>query len=280
MRKTKIVADTSCDLLSLRHAEFSCAPMKIITSEREFVDDESLDVDEMVEYLDKYKGKSKSSCPNTVDWLDAFGDAEDIFCFTITSSLSGSYNSACAAKQIYEAENEGRRVFVVDTLSTGPEIALAIEKVEELVRSEMAYEEICKSITQYTKRTGLLFMLKSLKTLANNGRVSPIAARLVGIVGISVVGKASSEGTLEQKHKCRGERRALETIVTELEEEGYSSGKISIGHCRNESAAVQLKDLILSKFKNVTIEIHKLRGLCSFYAENGGILVGFEKATV
>ena len=101
MRKTKIVADTSCDLLGLKHVAFACAPMKIITSEREFVDDESLDVNEMVEYLDKYNGKSKSSCPNTVDWLDAFGDADDIFCFTITSSLSGSYNSACAAKQIY-----------------------------------------------------------------------------------------------------------------------------------------------------------------------------------
>ena len=77
MRKTQIVADTLCDLLNLKCVELSCAPMKIITSEREFVDDESLDVDEMVEYLDKYKGKSKSSCPNTVDWLDAFGDAED-----------------------------------------------------------------------------------------------------------------------------------------------------------------------------------------------------------
>ena len=138
MRKTKIVADTSCDLLSLKHVAFACAPMKIITSEREFVDDESLDVNEMVEYLDKYKGKSKSSCPNTVDWLDAFGDADDIFCFTITSSLSGSYNSACAAKQIYESENEGKRVLVIDTLSTGPEIALAIEKAVSCTRVAVA----------------------------------------------------------------------------------------------------------------------------------------------
>ena len=65
-----------------------------------------------------------------------------------------------------------------------------------------------------------------------------------------------------------------------LEAEGFRSGKISIGHCRNESADLQLKELILSKFKNAMIEIHKLRGLCSFYAENGGVLVGFEKAPV
>ena len=103
-------------------------------------------------------------------------------------------------------------------------------------------------------------------------------AKIVGIAGICIVGKASDEGTLETKHKCRGERRSLETLAEDLESEGFRSGKISIGHCQNESAAEQLKELILSKFKNAVIEIHKLKGLCSFYAEKGGVLVGFERA--
>ncbi len=278
MRKIKIVADTSCDLFNLKRTEFACAPMKIITSEKEFVDNDTLDVNEMVEFLCSYKGKSKSSCPNTSDWLDAFGDADDIFCVTITSGLSGSYNSACAAKQIYEAEHEGCRVFVLDTLSAGPEITLVIEKLEEYIGQNMPFDDICEKITEYLKKTGLIFMLKSLKTFANNGRVSPIVARLVGIAGICVVGKASNEGTLEPTHKCKGERRSLETLVTDLEAEGFRTGKISIGHCQNEEAAHQLKELILSKFKNAVIEIHKFRGLCSFYAEKGGVLVGFEKA--
>ena len=278
MRKIKIVADTSCDLYNLKHTEFACAAMKIITAEKEFVDDETLDVNKMVDFMDNYKGKSKSSCPNTSDWLEAFGDADDVFCVTITSGLSGSYNSACAAKQIYESENEGKRVFVLDTLSAGPEVTLVIEKLEEYIEHGLSFEDICVKITEYLKKTGLIFMLKSLKTFANNGRVSPIVARLVGIAGICIVGKASNEGTLEPMHKCRGERRSLETLVTELEAEGFRSGKISIGHCQNEEAALQLKEMILSKFNSAIIEIHKFRGLCSFYAEKGGVLVGFEKA--
>ena len=278
MRKLKIVADTSCDLFGLKHSELACAPMKIITDGREFVDDEALDVGEMVEYLDQYKGKSKSSCPNTGDWLEAFGDADDIFCVTITSGLSGSYNSASAAKQIYESEHEGSRVFVIDTLSAGPEITLVIEKLEECIRENMPYETICEKVTSYLKKTGLVFMLKSLKTFANNGRVSPVVAKIVGIAGICIVGKASNEGTLEPMHKCRGEKRSLEAIVSHLESEGVKDGKISIGHCFNESAAEQLREMILAKFKNVQIEIHKFRGLCSFYAEKGGVLVGFERA--
>ena len=278
MRKIKIVADSSCDLFRLKHTEFETAPMKIITAEREFIDDTSLDVDGMANYLYQFKGKSKSSCPNTTDWLEAFGDADEIYCVTITSGLSGSYNSACAAKQIYESENEGKRVHVFDTLSAGPEITLIIEKIEECIDKDMAYEDICNCVTAYMKKTGLVFMLKSLKTFANNGRVSPIVAKLVGIAGICIVGKASDEGTLEPMHKPRGERRALETLVGCLEKEGFKTGKISIGHCQNESAAEQLKELILAKFKTVQIEIHKFRGLCSFYAEKGGVLVGFEKA--
>lgn len=278
MRKIKIVADSSCDLFELKSAEFACAPMKIITAEQEFIDTPLLDTEAMVEYFDKYKGKSKSSCPNTADWLDAFGDADDIFCVTITSGLSGSYNSAFAAKQIYESDNEGKRVFVIDTLSAGPEVTLVVKKLEEFIAKGMSYEDICAEITKYLNRTGLVFMLKSLKTFANNGRVSPIVAKLVGIAGICIVGKASEEGTLQPMHKSRGEKRSLEVLLESLESEGFRSGKISIGHCQNLSAAEQLKNMILAKFKTAQIEIHKLRGLCSFYAEKGGILVGFEKA--
>lgn len=279
MRKMKIVADSACDLFALPHVELACAPMKIITADgRQFVDDCALDVDEMVAHLYQYKGKSQSSCPNTGDWLDAFGDAEDVFCVTITSGLSGSYNSACAAKQIYESEHEGRRVFVLDSLSAGPQITLLVEKLAEWIEKGQTYEEICDRIAQYRERTGLLFMLKSLRNFANNGRVSPLVAKLVGIAGICIVGKASDQGTLEPMHKCRGEARSLEALVKELEAEGFRSGKVSIGHCQNEAAAKRLETMVLSRFENATVEIHPLRGLCSFYAEKGGVLVGFEKS--
>ena len=191
MKKIKIVADSSCDMFELKHAEFETAPMKIITDQREFVDDADLDVDGMADYLYQFKGKSKSSCPNTADWLDAFGDADEIFCVTITSGLSGSYNSACAAKQIYEGENEGKRVHVFDTLSAGPEITLIIEKIEECIEKEMSFDDICDCVTAYMKKTGLVFMLKSVNNFANNGRISPVVAKVVGLVGICIIGKAS-----------------------------------------------------------------------------------------
>ena len=277
MRKVKIVADSSCDMFTLENIEFSAAPLKVITAEKEFIDDPTLNVDGMVDYLYQYKGKSSSSCPNTNEWLEAFGDADDIFCLTITSARSGSYNSACVAKQICEAENPGRRVHVFDTLSAGPEISLIIRMVEKYVQSGMSFEDVITSTEEYMQHTGLLFMLKSLRNFANNGRVSPMVAKLVGIAGVCIVGKASSEGTLEPMHKCRGERRSIDALVDELQKEGYRAGRISIGHCQNETAANQLAELIRGRVPEAEIEIHKFGGLCSFYAEKGGVLVGFEK---
>jgi len=278
MRNIKIVADSSADIFRLQKCDFAYAPMKVLSEEKEFVDNELLDVEEMVHYFDRYKGKSKSSCPNAQDWLEAFGDADDIFCVTITSALSGSYNAACAAKQIYEAENAGKRVFVLDTLSAGPEIRLLIERLEENITRGLGYEEICRDISEYSKHTGLSFMLKSLKNFANNGRVSPTVAKIVGFLGVCIVGKASEEGTLQPLHKCRGETKSLERIVADLKERGFVGGKARITHCFNEAAALHLKELIKKSFAGADVAIDEPHGLCSFYIENGGVLVGFEKA--
>lgn len=276
MRKIRIVADSACDLLTLDGVAFESAPMKIITAEKEFTDDKNLDVSLMADFFEHYKNRSQSSCPNTEDWLNAFGDGDDIFCVTITSALSGSYNSACVAKEIY-TENSDKRVFVLDSLSAGPEITLIVKKLEELIKSGLEFEEICKKIQEYSKNTGLVFMLKSLNNFAANGRVSPIIAKITGLAGICIVGKASDQGTLSPTHKCRGESRSLSTLINDLKSLGLKNGKVSIGHCQNEDAAKALNVLIKENFVNVETEIHALRGLCSFYAEKGGLLIGFEK---
>ncbi|MBR2080946.1 MAG: DegV family protein [Oscillospiraceae bacterium] len=277
MRTVKIVADSSADVLELKHTAFAAAPLKIITAEREFVDDAALDVAAMVNWFDSYKGKSKTSCPNTSDWLDAFGDAIEVYCVTLTSGLSGSYNAACAAKQLYESEYPGRRVCVIDSLSAGPELTLIVEKLEQDLAQGLSFDEICREIEAYKQKTGLTFMLESLKNFAANGRVSPAVAKIAGVLGIRIVGKASDKGTLEPTNKCRGTERSLAAILTHLKENGLSKGKVRIAHCMNESAAQKLKTMILTQMEQAEVKIHLCRGLCSYYAEKGGLLVGFEK---
>ena len=277
MSKIKIVADSSANLMTLEQLDFAAAPLKIITAEKEFVDNPELDLDGMLDYFASYKGRSQTSCPNTEDWLTAFGDAEEIYCVTITSGLSGSYNAACVARDLYEAENPGRRVYVIDSLSAGPELTLIVEKLKELILAGKSFEEIQKEIPEYTRNTGLLFMLESLNNFAANGRVSPAVAKIAGVLGIRIVGKASDAGTLEPTDKCRGENKSLTTLLANLKANGLKTGKVILAHCCNESAAEKLKALILADLPEVTVQIGKNLGLCSYYAERGGLLVGYEK---
>ena len=120
-------------------------------------------------------------------------------------------------------------------------------------------------------------MLESLNNFAANGRVSPAVAKLAGVLGIRIVGKASDAGTLEPTDKCRGEAKSLDVLLKHLKESGLQRGKVQLAHCLNEAAAVQLKALIEHALPEATVKIGKNLGLCSYYAEKGGLLVGFEK---
>ena len=275
--KFKIVTDSSANLQSLGEGvEFQSVPLTIRVENREFVDDEKLDLNDMLETLATTKSKSSSSCPNVVDYLAAFGDADRVFCITITSNLSGSFNAARLAKEEYELAYPERRVYVIDSLSAGPELKLLAHKVLDMIKNSALYEDICQKIAEYQERTHLIFCLESLKNLANNGRVSPVVAKIAGVLGIRAVGKASDVGTLEMLDKVRGEKNAIAKIFERMQEMGYKGGKVLIDNCCNLPAAKALQELVHSKFPKAQVIHNSCKGLCSFYAEKGGLMVGFE----
>lgn len=274
----KIVADSSADAIKYNLAvPFESVPLKIITNEKEFVDDKNLNVKEMVDYLSTYKGKSSTACPSIMDYIKAFGNSKYVICITITGTLSGSYNTACIAKDEYESKYPDRKVYVVNSLSAGPELKLLINKVEKLINDSNNFDTVCKELEAYTKKTGLAFVLESLDNLAKNGRVNPIIAKAVGLLGIRIVGKASAKGDLQQLDKPRGADKAYKKVFERMCLEGYIGGDVIIDHCFNEDGANQVKKLILAKFSKANVTISETHGLCSFYAENNGMLIGFEK---
>lgn len=271
-----IISDSSSDLMALDNVRYECVPLKIITEEKEYVDNQHLDLETMLADLKQYKGVSKSSCPNAAEWKAAFRDAECVFCVTITSGLSGSCNSAHMALTEYLQEHPERKGYVVDSLSAGPEVALLVEKLAELISQNLSFEDIVKEIEAYKASTHLLFSLASLRNFSNNGRVNVAVAKLVGILGIRVVGKASAEGTLEVIGKAKGGKKALVDVFNNMLQSGYFGGKVRIHHCQNEEAAKALSEMIATHFPTAKIVIANTRGLCSFYAESGGMLIGYE----
>ena len=271
----KLVADSSANVYTMAQP-FACVPLTINAAGREFVDDGNLDVAGMVEFIQQAKGKSGTSCPNVFNWLEAFEGADRIFAVTITSNLSGSCAACRQAALEYEQSHPGAKVCVIDSLSAGPELGLILQKLAQWLDEGRSFEQMVQEIEVYQTHTHLSFSLESLTNLARNGRVNPAVAKLAGVLGIRVVGVASNVGTLEPLHKIRGEQKALEGLYQDMKDRGYKGGVVRIANCQNEPAAQALEALIRVDFPQALVQHECCGGLCSFYAEKGGLLVGYE----
>ena len=271
----KIVVDSSSDLLEMEGVDLASAPLKITAGMKEFVDNAELDVNGMVEYLKTFTERTSTSCPSAGEWIEAFGDAERVFCITITKNLSGSYNAALVAKGEYEAEHPERKVCVLDSLSTGPEMVLMVEKIRELMAQGVDFDTVGEMLVQYAEDTQMVFALGSLNNLARNGRVNPAVAKVCGVLGIRIVGKVT-DGRLDPQAKCRGEKRSIQEMIKLMGEMGYNGGKIRICHVVNPEGAESMAKLLLEKWPGADLVIRPARGLVSYYAELNGLLMAFE----
>ena len=273
--KYRIVSDSSSNILTMEDPNFVSVPMKV-RAEKEYIDDQNLDLAEMVEDLKNHKGNSGSSCPNVGEWLEAFADADWVFGTTISKNLSGSYNAAKQAADTYMEENPGKKAFIFDSLAAGPQQAFLIDKVRELAEQGLDFETIKEKVLDYHNHTHILFCLESMMNLARNGRVSVAVAKIAGMLGIRVCGDVKG-GQITPVHKPRGAKKATETLVEMMKERGFYDGaKLRIAHCFGETQAKALADAVLAEFPNTQVSLEPTTALCSFYAEAGGLMIGFE----
>lgn len=281
--KWKIVVDSSCDLreLTFAHTEeidFAVVPLKIIVGEREFVDEKGLNIAEMLDVMESYDGKTSSSAPNAGEWKEAFAEGDNIFALTISSNVSGSAAGAYTAQHLLEKEGVCKNIKIIDTLSTGPEMTLYVEKIVEYIEQGLTFAEISAKIEKYAKNVRLLYALESLDNLIKNGRVSKLEGGLAGLLGIRILGTASTEGTLELLHKCRGQKKLYEQMFNRMLDDGFAGGRVVISHSLNEQGAEYIKTKIKEKFAQARVTIMPTGGLCAYYAQRRGILVGYEVA--
>ena len=252
--------DSSASLYQLDGVDFAAVPLKIVTDEREYLDDGTLDAVEMATTLRTYKGKTSTSCPNISDWLGAYEGADEVYAITITGTLSGSCNAAQLAAEEYQAEHPEVKVFVLDSLSAGPELVLLAEHIRDLLAEGMAFDDVCEEMLRYRRHTHLLFSLESLANLARNGRVKPAVAAVARM--LRHPGHRARPAMWASWTFCcktRGEHGALERLVLELKGHGYAHGKVVIAHCGNPAAAERLMHMVKAVFEGAQVARDRVR---------------------
>lgn len=280
MAKWKIVADSGCDYRLLANlapdTEFVSVPLTIQVGDREFIDDSSLDIDHMMEAMESSKSVASSACPSPQAYENAFTGADNIIVVTLTGSLSGSFNAARIARESYLEDHPNGNIHLIDSLSAGGEMDLLVNELNRLIASGLDFSQVVEAITNYQKHTKLLFVLAKVDNLVKNGRLSKLIGTVVGLLNIRMVGEASSEGKLELLQKARGHKKSITAAFEEMKKAGYQGGRIILAHRNNMKFCQQFSDLVKESYPKAIIEEVATSGLCSFYAEEGGLLMGYE----
>lgn len=252
-------------------------PLTLIVNGQSWSDDPQLDLANFQQALKNTKTATSSACPSVGAWLQSFAGADQVYVLTITSALSGSYNSAVQAAKLYLADHPETKIHVFDTKSAGPQVRLLASQLAILINHQYPFDEIIQLMNQQIQQTDLLFVLAELDNLANNGRVSPAIVKLTHLLNLYVYGTASDVGAFKLLGKLRGGKRMLHKIVTVMEKQGYIGGRVFIDHVDCREKAARLASAISARYPNAIINITACGALCSYYAESGGLMIGFEK---
>ncbi len=274
----KIVVDSCCELPEeLKHdPRYEIVPLTLIVGDSyERLDDDGFDQKEFLQTVAECPVSPKSACPSPEKYMEAYRtDADHVYVVTLSSKLSGSYNSAVLGKNLYHETYGEKQIYVVDSRSAScgeTQIAMQIARWED---EGMGYEEITEKIEKFTDGMHTYFVLDNLDTLRKNGRLSGVKALVASTLSIKPV-MAGDQGSIVQLGQSVGIKKALAKMVDYVVRDVVDAEKkcLMITHCNNPERANSVKEQILAKVKFKDVLIMDTAGISSMYANDGGVIV-------
>ena len=273
-----IVVDSCCELPEeLKHdPRYEIVPLTLIVGDSyERLDDDGFDQKEFLRAVAECPVSPRSACPSPEKYMEAYRtDADHVYVVTLSSKLSGSYNSAVLGKNLYHETYGEKQIYVVDSRSAScgeTQIAMQIARWED---EGMGYEEITEKIEKFTDGMHTYFVLDNLDTLRKNGRLSGVKALVASTLSIKPV-MAGDQGSIVQLGQSVGIKKALAKMVDHVVRDVVDAEKkcLMITHCNNPERANSVKEQILSKVKFKDVLIMDTAGISSMYANDGGVIV-------
>lgn len=277
----RIIIDSCGELTKELKADghFVNAPLTLNVDGRDFVDDETFDQLDFLKAVAESPNVPKSACPSPDSYLHLIEetDAEHIYIITLSEQLSGSYNSACIAKEMYLEDHDDKKILVYNSRSASIGETLIGIYIQQLEEQETPFEEIEKLALTYSRRITTLFVLENLETLRKNGRMSKMKALAASALNIKPVLANTDDGNICMVDQARGINKALvkmvQKIVAKLGDEKCDI--IAVSHCNNRARAMEVKELLDASGRFHRIIVVNTAGCSSMYANQGGIIMAF-----
>jgi DegV family protein with EDD domain len=256
---------------------FLVVPLTIEVAQETIIDDDTFDQKSFLEKVAKSETCPKSSCPSPEKYMEAYDTAEVIFVVTLSSQLSGSYNSAVLAKNLYLEKHPEKKIEVFDSKSASIGQTLIAGKIKELADRGCSFEEIVEKTGSYRDDMVTLFVIETLETLRKNGRLSTLTAFICNTLDIKPIMSSTDEGAITKIGQNRGMKKALLGMVDHIAKNVKNPEKkvLGIAHCNNYERALFTKQAVLERIPFQDIIISDTRGISSMYANDGGIVVSY-----
>ena len=277
--KYKIIVDSCCDLTEELKMDqhFQVIPLTLQVGDTYMVDDETFDQARFLKLVDESAECPKSACPSPESFKLAYeaADAEGIFVVTLSQHLSGTYNSAQLAKNLYEEEHgKDKKIAVFSSDSAASGESLIALKIQELCEAGLSFEEVVEQISGFRDHMLTYFVLENLDTLRKNGRLSGLQALFATALNIKPV-MAGDHGVIVKLDQARGINKALNKMIDLAVKSAVNTEKkiLGITHCNCLERALYVKDEICRRLKCKDIYIVDAAGVSSMYANEGGIVM-------
>lgn len=273
----KIVMDSCGELPEelLADKRFERVPLGLEVGEYCVPDDENFNQAEFLKKVAECPTCPKSSCPSPERFMESYNaPAEHIYVVTLSSHLSGTYNSAELGKKLYYEKYGEKQIHVVDSESaSGGETQIAL-KLMELEESGIPFEEVVRRIEEFRDSVRTYFVLDNLETLRKNGRLSGVKALVASTLNIKPV-MGSDKGEIIQRSQTIGINKALGKLaeLAASEVQGASGRRLIITHCNAPDRAELVRKLVMEKAAFKECIVMDTRGISSMYANDGGVIV-------
>lgn len=252
------------------------APLTMEVDEYHFVDDDSFVQADFLKKVAESPNCPKSACPSPDYYKEAYGKAgKRAYAVTLSSELSGSYNSAVLAKDLLTEERPEMQVHVFNSRSASVGETLITEKIQECEAAGMGFAQVVETVEAYIDSQNTWFVLENLDTLRKNGRLSNLKAFVASALKIKPVMGSTREGTIIQLDQARGMNKALIKMVDSIVERSEDTEQkiLAISHCNCPARAEMVRNAILERIRVKDVILVDTAGISSMYANDGGVIV-------
>ena len=272
-----ILCDSCTDFTDAMEKDphFVRIPLTLHVGEEDIIDDETFDQASFLKKVAEYPDASKSSCPSPEKFMDYFEKADEIYIVTLSSHLSGSFNSAELAKSMYLEKHPDKKIHVFDSKSASAGQSLIALEIQKRAINGLPFEQIVNEVTDFLNTMGTKFVLETLEVLRKNGRLSNVTAMLVNALNIKLVMTSDCNGEIAKPSQARGMKKAIQKMAEAIKEDAVDpeNRTLFISYCNNKERAEFVKDAILSVLSFKDVLIAPTGGVSSLYAADGGIVV-------